>query len=954
MVITVLNFTGMGMHPGAGMGGPPQGPSYYPPPHPSLVGPGRGLQGPPQHAHMASSVPAPGDRRSPLLPPSPGSWSNLSAVTSASSKPPGSHEGNVRGPPPPSSHPQQNNSGSGSSSSSIGGAGVNPLFNLQMLVSQEMNRNAAGAVAPSNSYRASTPSAPMQQESVDLSSAGAGGDVYSRMPPQQSGPISLTRTDKQPPQQLPEHLALRNGSIITSTSAVSNTSVTSPPPPLNGEVSSDSGIGSSAAPTPSSLSEMPSSSAGTTFTEVNKIKPLVTAVDTKVTKETVSVIAQTPPREKPKLSPVIPATSSQQSGDSKTEVTPEDSELMDKKESSLETDKNVVSQEKEQLVKPLSEDNVERCNPVIMSSTNETREPISNIVSSSNSASSVTKQPEDSLSVPLPSPGSKESTSPVRSPKSGNLKRTKKVDSILENLVESGTKKLGGSSVGPSPTSITSSPTAPVSTTTALGSMDEQPSQTPSTTSVVVAPASVIVSPIAVSEDSSSGQGREARTPSPSAHQKQQIMQLKSPVTMHEEDDVSPTSGTGDDSENGKPRRKRKLDKPIRVSKISGEGENEKDVIGADGDVAGKEESKKAEEGPVLEESNESKETTVIECPTSTTNVDQDIPTKPIESVTVEVVSNQDLVNKQEPIRRRRSSESSAASPPSSGWPVPGQRVRRKSASDQQEDNNSSNGGDLLSFLVSDQNDKNSVGDSKPEVKNAFIEVETELEKMFAGIVETETEECVDPLKLDPSSPIPMEASPTSKTLDCLTNIDSTNSEAKPPSGIKSRGRPKGSRNGARRSSESIFGPSSTESTPKKKKKKQVKRMADDSPTSSQKKVKRTKLFHSENGNDSPIPRKKGFIKGDASCRDGPLQSMSLYDSSSNTSSSRSRGPVIHIEGPRDNPYHVSVINAPSRGEDEDGGERGGSKKQSSSAPRRKNTSIHNDLDYRGMYTVIY
>ncbi|KAJ9600820.1 hypothetical protein L9F63_001032, partial [Diploptera punctata] len=882
---------GMGLHPGAGVGGPPQGPGYYPPPHPSLVGPGRGLQGPPQHAHMASS----------------GSWNSLT-----SSKP---HETNIRGPPPPSSHPQQNNSGTAPATSGTGG---NPLFSLQMLVNQDINRNAAAAQA--NSFRASTPSASIQQETVDLSPAGS-SDAYSRMLPQQSGPISLTRTDKPP--QVAEQLSLRNGSIITSTSAVSNSNVTSPPTPLNGEVSSDSGIGTSATPTPSSIVEIPSSSA----TDVNKMKPVVTAVDSKVmAKETVSVIAQTPPREK-----LVPATSSpQQISESKTEVTAKDSDLIEKRDIILEPDKNLITQEKEVSIKP--EENVERCNPVIIASATEVsqvpKESASNVVSSSNTAGSITKQPEDALSVPLPSPGSKDSTSPVRSPKSGNLKR-KKIESILGNLVESGAKIFGQ---GPA------SPPAPVTTSVSSSSTTvvEQTSQIPTTTSVVVAPASVIVSPVAVSEDSSSGHGQETRTPSPGAQQKH-----KSPVTIREEDAVSPTSGTGDDSD-GKPRRKRKLDKPIRVSKVPGEGETEKDA-GTDNDVAGNDDQK-SEESPPVEENSELKET-VVECPSSTTNVDQDMPTKPIESVTVEVVSSQD-VSKQETVRRRRSSDSSAASPPSSGWPAPSQRTRRKSASDQQEDNSSSNGGDLLSFL-SDQNDKNSVGDSKPEVKNAFIEVETELEKMFAGIVEPETEECVDPLKLDPSSPIPMEVSPTTKALDSLANIDSTNSEAKPSSGIKSRGRPKGSRNGARRSSESIFGPSSTESTPKKKKKKQAKRIADDSPSSSQKKVKRTKLFHGENGNDSPVPRKKGIIKGEAPC---PLQS--LYDSSSNTSSSRSRGPVIHIEGPRDNPYHVSVINAPSRGEDEDGGDRGGSKKQSSSVVRRKNTSIHNDLDYRGKVTA--
>jgi hypothetical protein len=383
------------------------------------------------------------------------------------------------------------------------------------------------------------------------------------------------------------------------------------------------------------------------------------------------------------------------------------------------------------------------------------------------------------------------------------------------------------------------------------------------------------------------------------------------------------------------------------VSKVSGEGEGEGEKeAGVDGDTGGKDESLKSE-GPATDENNETKEAAAVEsAAASTTDVEQDASTKPIEAVTVDAVSSGDLMEKQEPSRRRRSSESCAVSP-SSAWPTAGQRTRRKSASDQQEDNGPSNAGDLLSVLVSNQHDKNTVGDSKPEVKNAFIEVETELEKMFAGIVEPE--ECVDPLKLDSASPIPMEVCPASKALDSLTSIDSSASVGqKPASILKSRGRPKGSRNGVRRSSESIFGPSSTDSSPKKKKKKQGKRSADDSLRLLQKKAKRTKLFQGENGDDSPIPRKKGLVKGETTCRDGPLQSVSLYDSSSNTSSSRSKGPVIHIEGPRDNPYHVSVVNAPFRGEDEDGGERGGNKKQPGTASRRKAPSYHNDLDYRG------
>jgi hypothetical protein len=675
---------------------------------------------------------------------------------------------------------------------------------------------------------------------------------------------------------------------------------------------------------------LPVSSTATPSTDIIKSKTVAPVVESKTcTKETVSVIAQTPPREKLKASQHIPATSPYQSNEDKPESPAKETESGDVKGDVTDTDKDLATQEEERSVKSTLEENLEKCSPVIMSGTADMvptlREPTSNVVSSSND-SAVSKPPDDGLSVPSPSPGSKDSTSPVRSPKSGNLKRTKKVDSILENLVESGTKKLGGGN--------------------AAAVVAEHPSQTPSTTTVVVAPASVIVSPVAASEDSSSGLGQYVRTPSPGSQQKQQaVTRHKSPVPIHDEDAVSPTSGGGDDSENGKPRRKRKLDKPVRVSKVSDEGEGEKEA-GVDGDV-GKDEGQKLEEGPATEESSENKEITAVECADSSRSVEQETCTKPIEAVTVDVVSNQDSAEKQEPSRRRRSSESSAASP-SPIWPAAAQRTRRKSASDQQEDNGSSNAGELISVLVSNQHDKNVIGDSKPEVKNAFIEVETELEKMFAGIVEPE--ECVDPLKLDTASPVPMDASPSNKTLDSLTNIDSASLETKPASGLKSRGRPKGTRKGARRSSESIFGSTSTDSTPKKKKKKQGKRSADDplSSSSLQKKAKRTKLFHGESVNDGPISRKKTLIKGETACRDGALQSMPVYDSGSNTSSTRSRGPMVHIEGPKDNPYHVSVVNAPFRGEDEDGGERGGSKKQPGTASRRKNPSYHNDLDYRG------
>nr|CAD7592866.1 unnamed protein product [Timema genevievae] len=81
---------------------------------------------------------------------------------------------------------------------------------------------------------------------------------------------------------------------------------------------------------------------------------------------------------------------------------------------------------------------------------------------------------------------------------------------------------------------------------------------------------------------------------------------------------------------------------------------------------------------------------------------------------------------------------------------------------------------------------------------------------------------------------------------------------------------------------------------------------------------------------------------------------------SSSCDSSRFRGPMVHVEGPRDSPYRVTVINGLSRWEDEEAGDRGGSKKQLPTGGRRKNASLH-DLEYRvagkvsrtgaGMYT---
>ncbi|CAG9786377.1 unnamed protein product [Diatraea saccharalis] len=70
--------------------------------------------------------------------------------------------------------------------------------------------------------------------------------------------------------------------------------------------------------------------------------------------------------------------------------------------------------------------------------------------------------------------------------------------------------------------------------------------------------------------------------------------------------------------------------------------------------------------------------------------------------------------------------------------------------------------------------------------------------------------------------------------------------------------------------------------------------------------------------------------------RDAPVKDA--YDSGSNASSSRSRGPYIQIRGPRDSPLSVSVINA-STGEEEEAG-----------VIRRKGEEFRNGLRARGLH----
>lgn len=64
------------------------------------------------------------------------------------------------------------------------------------------------------------------------------------------------------------------------------------------------------------------------------------------------------------------------------------------------------------------------------------------------------------------------------------------------------------------------------------------------------------------------------------------------------------------------------------------------------------------------------------------------------------------------------------------------------------------------------------------------------------------------------------------------------------------------------------------------------------------------------------------------------VKDIYAYDSGSNASSSRSRGPFVQIRGPRDSPLAVNIINTPTTEDDVD-------KKTG------KSKKFHDDSEYR-------
>ncbi|KAL1498194.1 hypothetical protein ABEB36_009031 [Hypothenemus hampei] len=191
-----------------------------------------------------------------------------------------------------------------------------------------------------------------------------------------------------------------------------------------------------------------------------------------------------------------------------------------------------------------------------------------------------------------------------------------------------------------------------------------------------------------------------------------------------------------------------------------------------------------------------------------------------------------------------------------------------------------------------------------------FVEVENKLEEMFAGIVEEQPETSSSDIQ--------------SKTVKNDLNMTLTD-DLSSPQGIQfaemkkvvevEHKKPIGKK--ARRSRASSKSDQDMESSPKIKK------------------LTKTKSTSRKGTQNSKSSKKVALTKTVTKSSINEVnKDVYAYDSCSNASSSRSRGPFVQIRGPRDSPLSVNVINTPLTEED---GER----------KSLKNKKFHDDSEYR-------
>lgn len=668
----------------------------------------------------------------------------------------------------------------------------NPLFSLQMLVDNRQNQNQ---------YRNS----PSSQSTLDLSSTSEIiPENYSRIT--QDIPISLTarNVDK----------GSRNGNII------------SPPIPLNGETSSDSGI-SSSVPTPNSVSEPVSLSTKEVTTPKITVKNFesnlkgVANLHDKIKEMNVDNFTQ-------KMINLPPSVTIERVVTDKKE-----SEVSAKAKDML----SVIAQVPRNVL------------PVIVNLTSKMEKDVTDSPKRESSSERDRKHEETS----------------VRSPKNLPKRGKKGVDSLLEKL-EGGNKKLGS--------------------TENIGS--------------------VIVMPVEEKDTSS------VKSMSP------ERQKSKSPT--REDEVVSPAFSNDDSNDNTKQRRKRKLEKPVRLSKDS------KTEV-EDMELEPTEPTEPRTIDPSLEETTSSTVATDVKTEEQIARGVEERISDKAAMITDETTEERSEGGRP---RRRSSSEETTAS----NSTLTNQRTRRKSNEDASSE---------FPKVMSPKDTSNMItttmmttSTTTTMTTNPFVEVESELAKMFAGIVEADPEVKNEESKAELAS-AQIQGDSTAVKFEGLENnilpmTDSENVQSNPIdvsstvdtklSGKKGKkGRMQGGKRKISRSTENIFG------------------TTDESPS---KEVKKRRTSKGSKKQDQASKKAKKNTKIDG------LREMA-YDSGSNASSIRSRGPVVHVEGPRDSPLSIQVVNAPREEEEEKSKEKRKSVGNGNGG-RSKRLSHQNDLDYRGTY----
>ncbi|KAK9882969.1 hypothetical protein WA026_001185 [Henosepilachna vigintioctopunctata] len=171
-----------------------------------------------------------------------------------------------------------------------------------------------------------------------------------------------------------------------------------------------------------------------------------------------------------------------------------------------------------------------------------------------------------------------------------------------------------------------------------------------------------------------------------------------------------------------------------------------------------------------------------------------------------------------------------------------------------------------------------------------FVEIENKLEEMFAGIEDT-----TDPLRTDDANledakiedPLLDEAVVASTSQDNVSSTSNDISSSKPSPKPRKR-------SNAGKNIKKVESCAGTVDTPGKK----------STP------VKNAKLTRSSKN------QKKVVGKTTVLSSKSETAKEASYDSSSNASSVKSRGPFVHIKGPRNSPVSVNVVNTPSNEDD--------------------------------------